>query len=151
MAATREQVSEYLKDLLSTAWQFATVSRRLTNFSNISSNTEMPALYLEEEPELHVRSKQPTPALRTLNYTAWVFIGEGLNPNSLPISLLNKIMDAIDPVTGGVLAPDDIPQNRLTLGGLVYDCYIEDQVDKVPGDVDGIGALRIPIKVIFNR
>jgi hypothetical protein len=149
--ATREQVSVALFALLSSVSSFVYKSRRLQTFANISSSIQMPALFLEEEPEQHVRNKMPTPAIRTLEYTAYIFISAGLDPNATPITTLNNIIDAIDPLNSGVLKPDDIPQNRQTLGGLVYDCYIEGTIEKIPGDIDGIGAARIPIKAIFNR
>lgn len=147
---TREAVSQALFDLLITSYSYALTSRRLDTYSSISSSAQMPAFFLEEEPEQHTRNKMPTPALRVLTYTAWIFVSQGEDPNALPITIINNIIDAIDPVSGGVLKPNNLPQNRQTLGGLVYDCYIEGTLPKAPGDIDGIGALRIPIKVIFN-
>lgn len=147
MAVTREQVSQALYNLLVGSYAYAYTSRRLENISN---QLQMPALFLEEMPEKHVREKMPSPARRILEYIAWVYINVGLDLNTIPMTTLNNIIDTIDPVTGGVLKPNDLQQNRQTLGGLVYDCYIEGELPKVPGDVDGIGGMRIPIKVIFN-
>jgi hypothetical protein len=83
-------------------------------------------------------------------YDAYVYINDGTNKAAsvTPITSLNNILDAIDPITGGVLKPQVI-NGRQTLGNLVYDCYIEGEIVKVPGDLNGQGVMIIPIKVIL--
>lgn len=149
MTVTREQVSEALFDLLKSSYVYPVSRRRFLSWDDVASS-EKPALFMLEHQETHARNRQPTPANRTLMVDVLIFISEGLDPNTIPIITLNNLIDAIDPVSRGVLKPDDILQNRQTLGGLVYDCYIEGTIDKVPGDVDGQGMVTIPIKVIFN-
>lgn len=149
MTVTREQVSEALFDLLKTSYVYPVASRRFLSWDNVGSSAK-PALFMLEYEESHIRNRQPTPANRTLMVEVLIFISEGLDPNTIPIIKLNSLIDAIDPVSGGVLKPDDILQNRQTLGGLVYDCYIEGTILKVPGDVDGQGMATIPIKIVFN-
>lgn len=152
--ATREQVSIALFNLLKTSSTYPTSSRRIQLFDDIAS-VQKPALFLLEEPEVHFRNKMPTPAIRTLEYTVYIFVQTdaslGADATNVPITQLNNLLDLIDPVNGGVLKADDIYQNRQTLGGLVYDCYIEGVVKKIPGDFDNQGVMEIPIKVIYNR
>lgn len=151
---TREAVSIALFNLLKTSYAYPESSRRIKTWDTVAS-IEKPALFLAEEPEVHYRNKMPTPAQRTLEYTAYIFVqtDQALadSASNVPITQLNNLLDLIDPIQGGVLKPDDILQNRLTLGGLVYDCYIEGTVKKVPGDLDNQGVMSIPIKVIYNR
>lgn len=149
MTVTREQVSEALFSLLQTSYVYPVASRRFLSWDNVGSSAK-PALFMLEYEEIHSRNKQPTPASRILMIEVLIFISDGLDPNTVPITTLNDLIDAIDPVSGGVLKADDILQNRQTLGGLIYDCYIDGTILKVPGDVDGQGMATIPIKVVFN-
>lgn len=152
---TREQVSEALFALLCNAsfetetgqTSFQTTGRRMMQWDDIVG-CQKPALFLMEDREQHMREDLQTPAVRTIMYDAYIFINEGLNPKRTPIITLNRIFDSIDPMTGGVLLPDR-ESNRLTLGGLVWDCYIDGETIKVPGDFDGTGVGIIPIKAII--
>ncbi len=151
---TREQVSLALFNLLTSAYDFATTSRRMQILTDIASANK-PALYLDEEFETHSRDKHPVPAVRHINYKVYIFTQAdqsiGSDPADVPVTQMNNIFDLIDPLQDGILKPDDTLQNRQTLGGLVYDCYIEGVVNKIPGDLDNQGVITIPIRVIFNR
>jgi hypothetical protein len=145
---TREQVSIALFELLKTAYDFKSSWRRMKMWDQLNSSSEQPALVLIEIPENHRKQNLITPAVRTLSYDAYVFISDGLNQQTTPISTLNDIIDAIDPTSGGVLKPSNA-NGKQTLGGLVTDCYIEGEVVKVPGDLDGKGVAIIPIRVLY--
>ena len=149
MTVTREQVGLALFALLKTSYTYKTSSRRFRTWTQLQS-ADKPALFQIEHKESHLRGKTSTTALRTLDVDIYIFISPGLDQNITPITLLNTILDAIDPVSGGVLAPNN-PQNRQTLGGLVYDCFIDGEIVKVPGDLDGQGVGIIPIKIIFHQ
>jgi hypothetical protein len=144
--ATREQVANALFNLLVGSSQFLTASRRFMPDDQIASAGK-PALFLLDDDEQHTRGKQLAPAIRETTFECLIFISAGLDPNVVPGTTLNNLIDAIDPVSGGVLKPD--VNARQTLGGLVTDCYIEGKIIKAPGDINGLGAARIPIKVIF--
>ena len=157
---TREQVGTALLNLLLTASfitvnsqgqaiNFVTSGRRLRFWDQVNGSA-MPALFLTELKENHVRQELQTPAVRTIMYHAFIYINDGANTSPLvtPITTLNNILDAIDPITGGVLKPQ-VMSGKQTLGGLVFDCYIEGEPEKVPGDLDGQGLMTIPIKVIL--
>lgn len=152
--ATREQVSIALFNLLNDSYAYPFSSRRMKIWDDVALINK-PALFLDEEKESHERSNHPTPAVRTLRYMVYIFTQAdpslGSDCTNVPVTQLNDLFDLIDPVQGGILKPNDTMQNRQTLGGLVYDCYIEGQVVKVPGDLDNQGVLIFPVKVIFNR
>jgi len=150
MTTTREQASIALFNKLSTITDFKFKQRRAITSAALAS-TLKPALILLEKPEKHERGKQQTDAVRYLNFDAWVLIDAGLDKSATPIIVLNNLMDKIDPQNGGVLKADQPQTNRCTLGNLVYDCYIAGEVVKVPGDLDGQGALFIPITVVFTQ
>jgi len=144
--ATREQVSLALLALLQTATTFRTVSRRFQTFDQIAT-VDKPALYQVEHKESHVKGKNITPAVRTMDVDVYIFLATGLDPNVYPITEINTLIDAIDPNSGGVLAPGHT--GLQTLGGLVTNCYIDGGIIKVPGDLDGLGVAILPIKIIF--
>jgi hypothetical protein len=145
---TREHVSIALYNLLVGSSTYQTTGRRFQTFANLP-NVQKPALFLVEPKENHRRDKELVPARRIIEYECFIFIDDGTDPNAVPITVLNPLIDAIDPVNGGVLTPGI--NGRQTLGGIVMDCYIEGEIIKVPGDLDGQGAAIIPIKVIFMQ
>lgn len=145
--ATRETVTQALFTLLQKAMTFKTSSRRLQITEDVSS-VDKPAMFLVCHKETHVKGKSMAPAIRTLEYVAWFFIDTGLDPNVLPDTELNALIDSIDPSTGGVLAPAGGTLQQ-TLGGLVTNCYIDGEIIRVPGDVDGNGLAVVPIKVVY--
>jgi hypothetical protein len=159
-ALSREQVSNALLNLLVTA-QFVTLNsggqaigfvtsgRRFRPWEEVNGS-QQPAIFLTEPKETHTRQELQTPAVRTIMYDAFIFINDGANKAAsvTAITTLNNIADSIDPRYGGVLKPE-VNSGRQTLGNLVWDCYIEGEIVKVPGDLNGQGVLVIPIKVII--
>lgn len=113
------------------------------------TNVAKPALFQVEYKETHDKAKLITPAIRKLHVDIYIYISLGVDPNSVPITQLNDLVDAIDPNSDGVLKPS--PMNgRQTLGGLVTDCYINGEIIKTPGDIgNGMGAAIIPIEVVY--
>jgi hypothetical protein len=146
MTVTREQVANALFDLLVGSGDYKSSSRRFQTWDQIAS-VDKPALYMVEYKETHTKKNLITPAVRTLDIDVYIFIKTGLDPNTVPISDLNDLVDAIDPTSGGVLKPG--LHGQQTLGGLVVDCYIDGEIIKVPGDLDGQGVAIIPVKVIY--
>lgn len=144
--STRQQISTALLALLSTAYAFKYTSRRFRNAAD-QSQVQQPALFLVKHKEQHVKQKLVTPAIRHLYFDAYIFIATGTDQNSTPMDTLDTLIDAIDPVSGGVLAPPAGFAYQ-TLGGLAVDCFIDGDITLVPGDLDGQGLAVIPIKVI---
>lgn len=146
MTVTREQVASALFSLLQSSGDYKFSSRRFQTWQQIAS-IQKPALFMLEHKETHQKQKLITPAVRTMDIDVYIFIASGLNPNATPITQLNNLIDAIDPTNGGVLAPG--PNGQQTLGGLVTNVYIDGDIEKVPGDLDGNGVAIIPLKVIY--
>lgn len=150
---TREQAMTALYNLLLPLSQggnpsFKTISRRLQHWTQVDAG-QQPALFLYEKPETHKRQTPAALAMRMLEADIFIYINVGLDANTIPVTILNPLLDLIDPNSGGVLKPDDRVQNRQTLGGVVYDCWIEGQLIKVPGDMDGQGIAVIPVKILL--
>ena len=65
--------------------------------------------------------------------------------NSIPDAVLDTLNDQIDVL----MQPDDLRNNRLTLGGLVTSAMIKGKVERAAGDVTGKGVLIIPIEIVI--
>jgi hypothetical protein len=145
---TREQVAEALFALLtsSSPGVFVTTSRKFQMWSSVSK-TQQPALFMREPTEKHINDAGPEPAIRVWHYEAYIYINTPLTAEVTPSSLLNPLIDAIDPAAGGVLLPNLLTGHQ-TLGGLVYDCRLDGEILKEAGDLTGQGVAMIPIKVV---
>ena len=104
VTVTREQVLTALFTLLQTASGFNSYSRRFQLWDQVKP-AAMPALILSEKPEQIQRGKELRPGIRTLNAEVWIYINAGKDPNEVPATTLNTLIDAIDPNSGGVLNP----------------------------------------------
>ncbi|MBN8905851.1 MAG: hypothetical protein J0H19_18700 [Rhodospirillales bacterium] len=139
----REPIMEALKAKLSMP-EFKTVSRRLRMFGDVP-HAEMPALFIIEPSEAYAQTER-LPSKTTFDVELWVYICDGVDQNTVPVTVLNGLLDKID----DALSPDPPPHPRVqTLGGLVSHCWIEGQIEKTPGDLDGIGLARIPLKILI--
>ncbi len=122
----------------SPAQAFAYTSRRVRLAADLPG---LPALCQAEHDETFAR----TPGLdarRTLG-CAWMIHHATSDPDAVPASVNNAILDAIE----AALSPDDA-NGCCTLGGLVQHCWIEGEVFKDPGDLDGQALLIVPIKML---
>lgn len=146
-ATTREQAMMALFNLLTAAYSFGYSSRRPMTQASLPS-VEMPAMFLIDDDEQHKRGTNLTPAVRIITCAAWIFTADAQDPNSIPATTLNNIIDSIDPVSGGALKPSNLTGTQ-TLGGLVYDCWIEGKVTKDPGVLGGLGFAHIPISIML--
>ncbi len=119
-------------------------SRRFQMPSQLSGSAEQPHLMLCKPKETYPpRVTIQLPPTRTFYPDVTVWLQNGQNQQSIPDTFINNLMDLFDTA----LEPDPGEEN-LTLGGLVYSCYIEGDITLVPGDVDGSGLLHFPLKIV---
>lgn len=118
---------------------FLTFSRRLKFWQEV---TEQPALFLRQTDD---DSDWPNTVLQalTLNAEIWIYSNFGQNPDLIPETPLNSMLDAIDQV----FLPDDGMSNRFTLGGLVNWCRINGKTQLDPGDISGQAIAVIPVEI----
>lgn len=116
--------------------------RKLKLFSDVSS-AQKPYIAQVEHGEEYVKVRN-LPYRRTFS-AQWFIYQDGAK---IPAIINNNILDAVEaclkpkPIDPGFL------DNRNTLSGLVYDCYIEGEVFKDPGDIDNQGMMVVPIKLL---
>ena len=71
----------------------------------------------------------------------------GMDPEDVPDTAMNALLDAID---AAVLprGADALAGNRQTLGGLVAHCYPFGPVFVDTGDIDGKAVAAIPFQIL---
>lgn len=146
MSDKRTDIMKALLAVLATSTDFKTTARRLKKLDNVSAQ-DCPALYLTSFPgEKYDRPQRGGPAIRVMNATAVIVLHAGDDPLVVPEDALNELMGTIE----GLMVPDAQGQNeRMTLGGLCYDCRIEGEIAKAPGDLDGKGLLVVPFVIVI--
>jgi hypothetical protein len=139
----REAIYTALFSLVSGSASFVTTGRRVKLWSDMNPS-DFPALFVNQRDNGYSRGGEHVPAKVTLEADIIIYTSTGLDPNVVPATELNNLLDAIDTA----LAPSPVPNSRQTLGGLVEHCWIEGQIIVVPGDSDGIGLAMIPVKIL---
>jgi hypothetical protein len=137
---TREAIAVSLFNVLQTTAGFNTFSRRPQLWDEA---VNMPALYMGNPQENYAYPHGiATPPLTTLEFDIIVYINVGLDPNTVPDTILNTLLDALEttitPYQGYVQ----------TLGGVVNHAWIEGKVERRPGYLDGQGAAFFTIRVL---
>lgn len=117
-------------------------SRRVRMWDNLPAK---PALCQAEFTENYAPRRTNLPTKRFLGAEWWFFHAAGKDESAVPTILDNDIMDAVDAILAPPPSPDGI--QRQTLGGLVFDCYIEGVVGKVAGDIEGDALISVPILI----
>lgn len=146
MFNTREEIFTALFTLLKGIKGVKTCSRRFTTFDNISQSSMMPYLILCTPKETYPqRAISALPAKRTFQseIIVWFATGQNQDKNYFPDTFINNFMDSLDEI----LAPIP-PRDTQTLGGLVDHCYIKGDITRVPGDLDGLGMIHIPLEIV---
>ncbi len=138
----RETIYTALLNRISTAIGIATDSRRMRLWSDVAP-TDKPSLLIRQEGESYDQLRGFPPKI-TLSAEVYIYFDAGKDPNAIPATTVNTLMDAIDVA----MRPDDFLNSVLTLGGLVSHCWIEGDVSFDPGDIDGDGVLVLPVKVL---
>lgn len=155
---TRNQIFEALFALVSTgegapgspalSWGPDPDQRPLWTSRRVRMWDDLPAkpALCQLEPFESMKKTRGMPYRWTLDAEWWVFHEEGSKGDSvIPTIITNDIVDALE----AALSPPAFEiDERQTLGGLVYDCYIEGQIVKVAGDIVGQALICVPIKIL---
>lgn len=150
---TREQVAVALFTQLSTllydantnpTGPFKTMTRRPQLWDEAVSK---PALYQGQTLEGEAYSGDLTALPQhAMFFPITVYIDTGLDPNTVPDTVLNNLLDAIDTT----LAPKPYAPNEPpgTLNGIVSYARVEGEIIRMPGYLDGQGKVLLTIKVL---
>ena len=113
---TREQISVAFFNLIAGAADFTATSRRFVHWDQVNE-TQMPFLTMLKTGEQRGRQSEGLPTL-TINAHVFVYMSAGMDPEDVPDTAMNALLDAID----AAVAPsgaDALNGNKQTLGGLV--------------------------------
>lgn len=140
---TREQVAVALFNLFANLEIFETVSRRPALWDN---SVQMPALYMGSTQDDYVYEHgTAAPPKITLVYDCLLYIN-ATDPNVIPDTVMNNVIDAVE----SALTPSNGPAPGAvqTLGGIVNHAWIEGQINKAPGYLDGKGMAFFTVKIL---
>lgn len=151
---TREQVFSRLFQRLQTAqWNkgtqdapvltsFVTYSREIKLFSDVPAK-QQPWVGQAEHSESSMQvSNQPYKRIWSAN---WIVYHKQPAPRSIPT---NMMIDALERAVAPTPDDEGYFDERNTLSGLVWHCFIEGEIFKDPGDIDGQAMIVVPIKLL---
>lgn len=131
------------------ATTFATVQRGLVLPTDSPFiRLTQPILCLFKPPGVGETLQQPGIGLPTKHIFEYWAVGYCRNVNGTAWDIVvNPLLDAIE----DALAPDNLSNGKLTLGGLVYDCRPEGEIIINNGDTEPAnqGSFIFPIKIII--
>lgn len=153
MIPSRETIYAALFSLVSTKSMlvsggglFNTITRRPQLDSDYNP-PDFPVLGQIEDEELYeYRQGKGSPANRTLKAMFYIYTNVASDPNILPATQLNNLIDAVE----NALTPLPSPSNNQiqTLGNLVANAWISDAPKKAPGYTGVVGIGIIPITIL---
>lgn len=118
-----------------------TLSRKLKHFSDLDPQ-QQPCLYQVEHDEEVTQKGGRNPERVTMEVSAVCYAYAG-NDYDIGSTFINNMIAGIK----NSLTIDDPQNNACTLGGLVYNCWVEGKIFKDPGDLDKQCLLVLPIKI----
>ena len=118
---------------------FVDTGRRLKEWDQC----QKPALYQIEPAEVY-RASEGRLRIRTLKATWVIYHDAGADPNAVPVTETDAILDALD-----TMFPDQNGPDKQTLGGLVHCAFIDGQVQKFEGDLDGKTVITLPLSILI--
>lgn len=88
------------------------------------------------------------PYRRTWEAQWIIYHANGGSAKEIPTIENNLILDAVEKVLAPKPSDPGFLDERNTLDGLVYHCFIDGTIFKDPGDIDNQGMLVVPIKLL---
>jgi hypothetical protein len=122
---------------------FQTATRRL---AHAIEEADMPALYLLDIGEQHFPRQSNVPGAIVLDCELWVFSDAGEDPNAVPATELNTLLDAIERAIDPPSQALGGRRQNLGLHGVHY-CRIEGEIQKDPGHNGRIAGAIVPLKI----
>ncbi len=125
---------------LTAGGQYLTTGRRIIPWTQV---TEQPALFLRHVGDHTAPRATGLPPKIVMECEVWIYSGGGANPDAVPETPLNYLLDGIDAAL--MPAPGFSVQ---TLGGLVTHAWVEGATAIHPGDVGAQAIAVVPVKIL---
>jgi hypothetical protein len=145
MMYPRERYFEALEDFFKSTGFFKLVSRKVKMYTECAPS-EFPALMIMSPTETYSLDEGiGTPPKTIIDVTCMVYLDGSVDirETSVPMTTLNDLLDTFE-----LMIKPNAHTMTLTLGGLVRHVWIEGEILKEPGDVDGEGIIVIPLKML---
>lgn len=125
---------------------FVTRERKVRLFSDVPEK-EQPYLCQAEHNE---QSAQVSglPYKRTWAASWMIYHKASAQPKQIGAIWNNQIIDALEAALAPKPQDEGYFEERNTLSGLVYHCFIDGEVFKDPGDIDKQALIVVPIKLL---
>lgn len=125
---------------------FAEVSRKIKLFSDVEAGSQPWAGQAEHA---ETAAQRPNLPYRWVWSASWMIYHRYEDQLGVSPSVINnRILDGIEKAMAPKVADPGYFDERNTLSGLVFHCFIEGEVFKDPGDIDKQAMLVIPIKIL---
>ena len=139
----REAIYAALWSLAAEAAQFATASRRLRHWSDVSPN-EQPALFMSEKGAVAKVPALGAPVVYTLFADLYLY-AHSADPYLSPTTILNPLLDAVE----AALAPSPVTGiQNLGLPAMVSHAYIAGRIETDEGVLGDQAIAVIPIEIL---
>lgn len=143
----RELASAALFAKLQTVSNFKSISRKFVTWDGVSS-ADRPALrMLEGGPTSDMVTKTPGGVWSIkLTIYACIYWDAPTEKGTVPATVMNGLLAALD-----LAMRPNVTTMRQDLGNYpaVQDCWIEGELIKDPGDLDGTGLIMAPVKLLL--
>jgi len=120
---------------------FLATGRRLKMWTQVP---QQPALFLRSDDEQSEWSEGIVLEQLTIRAEAYLYSNAGSNPDAVPETMLNNLLDALDTA----LEPDNPLTHQFTLGGLVAWCRKVGRTEKDTGDLDGQAIAQVHLEIL---
>lgn len=123
---------------------FRTATRRLDTWEGVSSD-DQPALLMRQFKEQPTRvTGQPTKWQLDVRILIYAHTGAGSDKAVVAAQILNPLLDAVDVA----LRIDDQERRTCTLGGLVYSCAVDGEVEIHLGNMGDEAVAIVPVRIV---
>jgi hypothetical protein len=148
----RKAIAAALLTQLTASGGFANSGRR-DRAPEQAAAPDKPGIFLVK-PREHYRydgDNRGVPPVRELYFLAAIYTDVGADETAVPSDAIDDLLDAVDTALAPGVQDQLANSGRQTLGGLVYDCRVEGDVEIASGDVLGKGTTAVPIVVVLNQ
>jgi hypothetical protein len=139
----REAIYAALWALAAEAASFATASRRLRHWSDVSP-AEQPALFMSEKGAVAKVPVLGAPVLYTLYADLYIY-AHSADPYLAPATLLNPLIDAVE---AAIAPPPATGIQNLGLPDMVQHCYIAGRVETDEGTLGDQAIAIVPVEIL---
>ncbi len=139
----RESIYRALWELAAASGAFATASRRLKHWSDVSP-AEQPALFMSEKGSVAKVKALGTPVVWSLYADLYVY-AHSSDPYCAPSTILNPLLDAVEAALSPVPATGI---QDLGLPGQVQHAYIAGKVETDEGTLGDQAIAIVPVEIL---